>query len=58
MSLKMPSPVCQIIAIKRRSGLNRCRYKADAGMLRWVALGVISDNLVNMGRVMSRRTAP
>jgi IS5 family transposase len=48
----------RISVIKRRNGLNRCRYKADAGMLRWVALGVIADNLVNMGRVMSRRTAP
>ena len=48
----------RISVIKRRNGLNRCRYKADAGMQRWVALAVISDNLVNMGRVMSRRTAP
>ena len=48
----------RISVIKRRNGLNRCRYKADAGMQRWVALGVISDNLVNMGRVMSGRTAP
>jgi IS5 family transposase len=48
----------RISVIKRRNGLNRCRYKADAGMQRWVALGVISDNLVNMGRVISRRTAP
>jgi hypothetical protein len=39
----------RISVIKRRNGLNRCRYKADDGMQRWVALGVISDNLVNMG---------
>ena len=48
----------RISVIKRRNGLNRCRYKADAGMQRWIALGVISDNLVNMGRVMRERTAP
>jgi len=48
----------RISVIKRRNGLNRCRYKADAGMQRWVALGVIADNLVNMGRVMRERTAP
>ena len=27
-------------------GLDRCRYKGDAGMKRWVGLGVIADNLV------------
>ena len=48
----------RISVINRRNGLNRCRYKADAGMQRWVALGVIADNLVNMGRVMRERTAP
>jgi hypothetical protein len=30
--------------VKRRHGLNRCRYKGDAGMKRWVGLGVIADN--------------
>jgi hypothetical protein len=44
-----------ISVVKRRNGLNRCRYKTDVGMQRWVALGVISDNLVNIGRVMSAR---
>ena len=41
---------------KRRHGLNRCRYKGDAGMKRWVGLGVIGDNLVNIGRAMERRS--
>ena len=41
--------------IKRRHRLSRCRYKTEVRMQRWVGLGVISDNLVNMGRVMSRR---
>jgi IS5 family transposase len=35
---------------KRRHGLNRCRYKGEDGMKRWVGLGVISDNLINIGR--------
>jgi transposase, IS5 family len=48
----------RISVVKRRNGLNRCRYKGDAGMQRWVALGVISDNLVNIGRTMSSRAAP
>jgi hypothetical protein len=28
------------------------------GMRRWVGLGVISDNFVNIGQVMSRQAAP
>jgi Transposase domain (DUF772)/Transposase DDE domain len=47
----------RISVVKRRHGLDRCRYKTEVGMQRWVGLGVISDNLVNIGRVMSRRTA-
>ena len=35
----------RISVVKRRHGLNRCRYKGDAGMKRWVGLGVIADNL-------------
>jgi len=45
----------RISVVKRRNGLNRCRYKGDHGMQRWVGLGVISDNLVNIGLVMSKR---
>jgi transposase, IS5 family len=47
----------RISVVKRRHGLDRCRYKSEVGMQRWVGLGVISDNLLNFGRVMSRRTA-
>jgi IS5 family transposase len=47
----------RISVVKRRHGLDRCRYKTEVGMQRWVALGVIGDNLVNIGRVMSRRAA-
>jgi IS5 family transposase len=44
----------RISLLKRRHGLNRCRYKGTAGMKRWVGLGVISDNLINMGRALNR----
>src|SRR6476659_6784721 len=39
-------------------GLNRCRYKGDAGMKRWVGLGMIADNIINIGRAMEKRAAP
>ena len=48
----------RISVVKRRNGLSRCRYKGYDGMQRWVGLGVISDNVLNIGRVMNRRAAP
>jgi IS5 family transposase len=48
----------RISVVKRRHGLDRCHYKTEVGMQRWVALGVISDNLVNIGRLMSQRPTP
>src|SRR5438093_228718 len=42
----------RISIVKRRHGLNRCRDKGDRGMQRWVGLGVIGDNLINIGRVL------
>jgi IS5 family transposase len=48
----------RISVIKRRHGLNRCRYKGDAGMQRWVGLGVIADNLITMGRALAKPRAP
>ena len=36
---------------------NRSRYKGDTGMKRWVGLGVIADNLVNIGRAMAKQPA-
>jgi IS5 family transposase len=45
----------RISLLKRRHGLNRCRYKGPAGMKRWVGLGVVSDNLINMGRVLAAK---
>ena len=43
----------RISLLKRRHGLNRCRYKGLAGIRRWVGLGVISDNLINIGRALA-----
>ena len=48
----------RISVIKRRHGLNRCRYKGDAGMKRWVGLAVIADNLINIGNAMARQLDP
>jgi IS5 family transposase len=47
----------RISVVKRRHGLNRSRYKGDAGMKRWVGLGVIADNLVNIGRALAKQPA-
>jgi IS5 family transposase len=45
----------RISVVKRRHGLDRCRYKGFVGMNRWVGLGVIADNLVNIGHAMEKR---
>ncbi len=42
-----------ISLLKRRHGLNRCRYKGPSGISRWVGLGVIADCLINIARVMN-----
>jgi IS5 family transposase len=44
----------RISVLKRRHGLNRCHYRGDAGMKRWVGLGVIGDNLINLGIALAR----
>src|SRR3982074_2436469 len=46
-----------MVATKRRHGLDRCRYKGDAGMKRWVGLGVIADTIINIGRALEKRAA-
>jgi IS5 family transposase len=38
----------RISALKRRHGLRRCLYRGFAGMQRWVGLGVIADNFINI----------
>lgn len=45
----------RISVVKRRHGLTRSRYKGDAGMKRWVGLGVIADTLINISRVLANR---
>lgn len=47
----------RISVLKRRSGLERCRYRGPSGMGRWVGLGVIADNLMSIGRVLAVREA-
>jgi len=47
----------RISVVKRRHGLIRCRYKGLIGMNRWVGLGVIADNVVNIGRAMEKEAA-
>jgi len=39
----------RISVLKRRHGLNRCLYRGQEGTRRWVGLGVIADNLINIG---------
>ena len=48
----------RISVVKRRHGLNRSRYRGDVGMKRWVGLGVIADNLVNISRAMAKQPGP
>jgi IS5 family transposase len=47
----------RISVLKRRHGLSRCRYRGLAGMRRWVGLGVIADNLLNIGRYLAPKFA-
>ena len=48
----------RISVVKRRHGLDRCRYRGYVGINRWVGLGVIADNVINIGRAIERRVAP
>lgn len=43
----------RISAVKRRHGMARCRYHGLEGMRRWVGLGVIADNLINIGQCLA-----
>ena len=46
----------RISVVKRRHGLNRCRYKGPSGMKRWVGFGVIGDNLINIGHALAEKS--
>ena len=43
--------------LKRRHGLNRCRYRGFEGMQRWIGLGVIADNIIQIGRRLAEQKA-
>ena len=47
----------RISVLKRRHGLNRCRYHGEDGMHRWVGLGVIANNLVSTATFLNARAA-
>ncbi len=42
----------RISVVKRRHGLRRCLYRGVEGMKRWVGLGVLADNLINIGKAL------
>lgn len=47
----------RISALKRRHGLDRCRYPGFSGIERWVGLGVIADTVIQIGcRLALQRT--
>ncbi len=48
----------RISVVKRRHGLNRCRYRGESGMKRWVGLGVIADNLISIGNALAKQDNP
>jgi len=47
----------RISVLKRRHGLRRCLYRGVDGMKRWVGMGVIPDNLINIGLQIAVKTA-
>jgi len=47
----------RISVLNRRHGLSRCLYRGLDGMKRWVGLGVIADNLINIGKCLIPRLA-
>jgi IS5 family transposase len=47
----------RISVLKRRFGLARCRYHGEAGMERWVGLGLLAHNLRQISRCVAARHA-
>jgi IS5 family transposase len=45
----------RISVLKRRFGLDRCRYHGEAGMERWVGWGLLAHNLRQIGRAVAAR---
>jgi transposase, IS5 family len=47
----------RISVLKRKHGLLRCHYHGMEGMKRWVGLGAIANNLVQIGKQLARKPA-
>jgi IS5 family transposase len=47
----------RISVLKRRFGLDRCRYHGEAGMERWVGWGLLAHNLRQIGRSVAAESA-
>jgi IS5 family transposase len=47
----------RISVLKRRHGLDRCRYHGEEGIHRWVGLGVIANNLMSTATFSRARAA-
>ena len=45
----------RISVLKRKHGLLRCRYHGMDGMKRWVGWGAIANNLIQIGKQLSRK---
>src|ERR1700722_16838459 len=55
--VSVPNRSTKSAELKRRHGLNRCRYQGETGMKPYVGLSIISDNLINLSRAMTNCTA-
>jgi IS5 family transposase len=47
----------RISVLKRRFGLDRCRYHGNAGTERWVGFGLLAHNLRQISHSLARRRA-
>jgi IS5 family transposase len=47
----------RISVLKRRFGLDRCRYHGEAGMERWVGWGVLAHNFRQISRSVATNSA-
>jgi IS5 family transposase len=47
----------RISVLKRKHGLLRCRYHGMDGMERWVGLGAIANNLIQIGKHLAKKPA-
>ena len=47
----------RISVLKRRFGLDRCRYHGEAGMERWLGWGLLAHNLRQIGRSVATASA-